>query len=195
MSRSAQINRTTRETAIELQLELDGKGKASIETTIPFFNHMLDLFTFHGEFNLQIKASGDTEVDFHHTVEDVGICLGKALHQALGSREGINRYGFFSLPMDEALADISLDISGRPFFVYTGPQLKGKTGQFDVELVDEFLRALTIHAGLTLHVDVRRGENLHHIIEAVFKCLGRTLKTAVACGSFQGVPSTKGSLD
>lgn len=193
--RHAAIDRTTRETSIRLELELDGQGTARIETPIPFLNHMLELLAFHARFNLVVSATGDTAVDGHHTVEDIGICLGNALRQALGEKRGIARYGTCTLPMDEARASAVLDLSGRPFFSYAGPPLKGKTGDFDVELVEEFFRAVANQAGLTLHLVVEAGENLHHVIEAQFKACARALRTAVAVEAGDGgVPSSKGTL-
>lgn len=195
MSRSASINRKTSETAIAVDLELDGSGSYSVDTPVPFLNHMLELFARHGLFNLSVQASGDTEVDFHHTVEDIGICLGRAFLQALGDKAGIRRYGQASVPMDEALAQVTLDLSGRPCLVYRAPVMKGKVGQFDNELVEEFLQAFANNCMATLHVSVVYGKNSHHIIEAVFKALARALDAATQQDArISGVPSTKGVL-
>jgi imidazoleglycerol-phosphate dehydratase len=194
MKRTALVERKTAETEIRIELALEGGTDSVISTPVPFLDHMLDLFAFHSGFSLVVKASGDTEIDDHHTVEDLGIALGQALRQALGDRAGIARYGYFMLPMDETLATVALDISGRAFYRYSGPEIRGKSGAFDTELVHEFMRAFAAHAGLTLHVQIHYGDNLHHILEAIFKALARSLRSAVArSGSL--VPSSKGSLD
>lgn len=194
MNRTALVERKTAETEIRVELALEGGAASAISTPVPFLDHMLELFAFHSGFALAVKASGDTEIDDHHTVEDLGIALGQALRQALGDKAGIARYGFFLLPMDETLATVSLDISGRALYRYSGPDIRGKSGTFDTELVHEFLRAFAANAGLTLHVLVQYGDNLHHILEAIFKALARSLRTAVAA-SGTAVPSSKGSLD
>ena len=195
MIRKAHIQRKTRETDIELTLALDGLGQASIRTGVGFMNHMLTLFAVHGFFSLEIKAIGDTDVDDHHTVEDLGICLGMAFGQALGDKAGICRYGHAYVPMDETLARVCVDFSNRPFLHYAVPVTEAKLGRFDTPLAKEFLRAFVQHAGVTLHVDLLHGENGHHIIEAVFKALGRAV--AFAAGPLQqgsGPLSSKGVL-
>jgi imidazoleglycerol-phosphate dehydratase len=195
MSRSARIERKTSETAIALDLEIDGAGSYSVKTPVAFLNHMLELFARHGLFNLNIQAQGDTAIDFHHTVEDIGICLGQAFIKALGDKAGIRRYGEAKVPMDEALAVVTLDLSGRPCLVYNAPEMKGKVGEFDSELVEEFLQAFANNCKATLHVNVAYGKNSHHIIEAVFKALARALDNATQVdGRITGVPSTKGVL-
>lgn len=194
-SRQSSLTRTTKETSINLELTLDGQGKAEISTGVPFFDHMLTLLTVHGFFNLTIKASGDIEVDDHHTVEDIGICLGQAFKESLGDFSSISRYGHFSLPMDETLARITLDFSNRPYLHYDVITLDQKTGTFDTTMVQEFLRAFAFNCGLTLHIEVKYGVNTHHIIEAIFKALGRTLDQATAIDPrVQGTLSSKGTL-
>ncbi len=179
-TRSAKISRTTKETSITLQLAIDGQGAAEIVTSVPFLDHMLTLFTVHGFFDLTIKAKGDIEIDDHHTVEDIGICLGQAFKEALGDKGAIRRYGNSTVPMDEALVRVSLDLSNRPFLYY-GVKIKDqKVGTFDTSLSEEFLRAFSLHAGLTLHVELAHGENAHHIIEAIFKALGKALDQATS---------------
>lgn len=193
--RHATDARKTKETDIRVSLGLDGGGQTSASTGVGFFDHMLDLLGRHAAFDLEVQASGDTEVDAHHTVEDVGICLGRALAAALGDKAGIRRFGFASVPMDEALAEVSLDISGRPYVVCEVAFPTEKTGEFDAQLAEEFLRALAVNAGLTLHVRVPYGRNTHHVVEAVFKALARALREAVAIDPrVTGVPSTKGTL-
>ena len=191
--RIAKLERTTTETSVVMELNLDGSGKFKGGTGIPFMDHMLQLFSFHGGINLFVDVRGDLEVDGHHTVEDIGICLGKCLNEALGTKQGINRYGAAWVPMDEALAMAVLDISGRPYLSYDVPVKSDKIGSFDVELVEEFFRACCIHGGLTLHIRLLQGKNSHHIIESVFKAFGRALKEAVALTG-TGVPSTKGLI-
>jgi len=193
--RTAQQSRTTKETEVSLTLDLDGEGRTTVGTGIGFLDHMLDLLGKHALFDLDVRASGDAHVDAHHTVEDVGICLGKALACALGDKAGIRRFGSASVPMDEALAEVSLDISGRPFLVFDATLPTEKTGEFDSGLAEEFLRALSVNAGLTLHVRVPYGRNTHHMVEAVFKALARALREAVAADPrVRGIPSTKGVL-
>ncbi len=193
--RQATVNRSTTETSIEIDLALDGGGKYDIRTGIGFLDHMLSLMTRHGLFDMSIKAKGDLEVDFHHTVEDVGLCLGKALDEALGSKDGIVRYGSARIPMNEALAQVDVDISARPFLVLNADLPTAKVGEFDSELMREFLHAFTNSARVTLHVNLLYGENCHHCIEAVFKALGRALSQAVRIDeSIDGVMSTKGRL-
>jgi imidazoleglycerol-phosphate dehydratase len=194
-SRTSQIKRATTETEIELSLDLDGKGEYDIATGIGFLDHMLSLMAKHGQFDLSIKAAGDLDVDFHHTVEDVGLCLGKALEEALGTKEGITRYGSAAVPMDEALARVNLDISGRPFLVLNAELPAAKVGEFDAELTREFLHALANSARVTLHVNLVYGDNVHHCIEAIFKALGRALAQAIRIDkNIDGVMSTKGRL-
>ncbi len=194
-SRVSQIERTTGETAIKLDLILDGQGNHTIDTGVPFLDHMLRLMTVHGFFNLTLSCEGDTPIDDHHSVEDIGICLGTAFKQALGDFSAITRYGNFSIPMDETLARVSLDFSNRPFLHYDVVQLDQKTGTFDTTLTEEFLRAFTFNAGITLHVEVKYGKNTHHIIEAIFKALGRTLDQASHIDPrVTGTLSSKGSL-
>lgn len=187
--RQAEIKRKTKETDISLALSLDGSGIAEIKTGVPFMDHMLTLLTVHGFFDLTISASGDTEVDGHHTVEDLGICLGQALKQALSGYSGIKRYGFSAVPMDETLVRVTLDCSNRPYLHYGVALADQKVGEFDTQLAKEFLRALALHGGITLHVEMAHGENTHHIIEAIFKALGRALDEATTPD-----PRVKGSL-
>lgn len=193
--RSGKIFRETKETKVEVEINLDGKGKTDISTGIGFFNHMLTLFAYHAQFDLKVKCVGDLDVDCHHSVEDIGISLGQAFNQALGDKTSIQRYGTFFLPMDESLAFVSLDISGRPYCFYEAPFLAPMIGNFDTELVEEFLRAFAFNAGITLHAKVLYGKNSHHIVEAIFKALGHALRIAVSRDDkVQGVPSTKGVL-
>lgn len=195
MTRTAQIERITKETSIKLSLNLDGNGTAKVCTSVPFLDHMLNLFSRHGLFDLTVEASGDIDIDFHHTVEDIGIVLGEAFKQALGDKKGIRRYGQSSVPMDETLASVAVDISGRPFMVYHVNLPKVKIGDFDVELAKEFFQAFTNHCGLNLHINVMYGDNVHHIIEACFKAFGRALDSASQLDlRIEGVMSTKGAL-
>lgn len=195
MPREAKIVRKTKETEIALSLRLEGGGEGKVSTTVPFFDHMLALFSRHGGFDLEIKAKGDTGVDFHHLVEDVGICLGEAFRKSLGNMAGITRYGFASVPMIESLANVSVDVSARPHLVFHCPVRSGKVGAFDVELVEEFLRAFSLSSGVCVHVNVPYGTNAHHTIEAVFKALARSVAEAVRVDPrVKGVPSTKGVL-
>jgi len=194
--RRTKTERKTKETNIAAELNLDGSGSYSIKTPIPFLDHMLNLMTKHGLFDLKLRVKGDVEIDDHHTVEDTGIVLGKALKQTLGDMKGINRYGQAAVPMDEALAHVTLDISGRAFLVYnvTFPK-KSKMRDFDPDLIEDFMQAFAGSAGITLHINAPYGRNSHHIVEAIFKALGRALKQAVAIDPrVKGVPSTKGSL-
>ena len=194
--RTAAVERRTAETKICLSVQLDEPKTPLVQTGLGFFDHMLVLLGRPGFFGLQLVVQGDLEVDGHHTVEDTGICLGQALQQALGDKAGIARYGTAFVPMDEALAMVSLDISGRPYLVFEAQLPFGKVGDFDLELVEEFLRALSVHAGLTLHVRLLSGKNAHHMVEAIFKALGRALAEAMAKDSrVRGVLSTKGTLD
>lgn len=195
MQRNSEINRETTETNVSLSLSIDGDGQYDISTPVPFLNHMLELMTRHGLFNLKIKAGGDVEIDGHHTVEDIGICLGQAFKEALGDKKGIKRYGNAIVPMDEALAEVALDISGRASLTFNVDIPKEKVGEFDVELAQEFFQALVGNGGITLHVDLKRGANTHHCLEAVFKAFGRAMDVATSLDSrVKGVPSTKGRL-
>jgi imidazoleglycerol-phosphate dehydratase len=196
MSRTASIDRTTKETAIQISLVLDGSGEHAIATGVPFFDHMLTQIARHGFFDLTITARGDLEVDAHHTVEDVGICLGEAFKQALGDKTGIRRYGRGTMPMHEALAAVVLDFSGRPFLVWHVDLPKAQVGSFDLELVEEFFTAFCNHAGANVHVNLAYGDNLHHIVEAVFKAFARALDEATQLDPrVQGVLSSKGALE
>jgi len=194
--RRSQITRNTSETQIDLTLNLDGTGERKIDTPIPFFNHMLDAFSRHGLFDLQVKARGDVEVDAHHTVEDVGICLGQAFRDALGDRAGIARYGDATIPMDETLVQAAMDFGGRAALVYRADCLKGRwIGTFDAELAREFFGGFAAAALCNLHLDVRYGENAHHIVEALFKAFARAASVAARKDPrVVGVPSTKGTL-
>ncbi len=194
-NRSAEINRTTKETDIKLKLKLDGSGKVNVTTGVGFLDHMLTLYGVHGFFDLDIAAKGDTDVDDHHTVEDIGICLGQAFHSALGDKAGINRYGSAYVPMDETLARVCVDFSNRPFLVYNVVLLDRKVGTFDTPLAKEFLRAFSLHAGITMHVDLLHGENTHHILESVFKALAKAVSQAVTKNAqVTGQLSSKGTL-
>ena len=193
--RIGKVERETKETKIFVELNLDGEGVTEIETGIGFFDHMLNLFAAHGQFNLRVKCEGDIHVDGHHSVEDIGISLGQALKIALGDKIGITRYGTFFLPMDETLALVSLDISGRPFLVFDGGEFAPMIGNYDTELTEEFLRAFAFNSGLTLHAKILYGKNSHHKVEAIFKALGHSLKIAATIDEkIKGVPSTKGIL-
>ena len=193
--RKAERARTTNETDIRLAFEIDGEGKADISTDVPFMTHMLDLFTKHGQFNLTVDAKGDTEIDDHHTTEDIGICLGQAFLEALGDKKGIKRYGSALVPMDEVLAQVAVDLSNRPHLEMRAAFPQAKVGTFDTELVHEFLWKLALEARMNLHVIVHYGTNTHHMIEAVFKALGRALDEASSIDPrVKGVPSTKGML-
>lgn len=189
------IKRQTAETNIEAGLHIDGEGNGTIHTGVGFLDHMLVLFTKHGLFDVNIHCDGDTQVDDHHTTEDIGIALGQAFHTALGDKKGITRYARFTVPMDEALATVDIDISGRSYLVYHVDGLKDKVGSFDTELVQEFFQGFTNHAGITLHINVAYGTNTHHIIEAVFKAFARALDAASQLNPrINDVPSTKGML-
>lgn len=193
--RKAQVNRKTKETDIHLELFLDGEGQAVVNTGVGFMDHMLTLYTVHGFFGLTVEARGDVQVDDHHTVEDLGICLGMALKKAVGEMAGIKRYGHGYVPMDETLVRVCVDISNRPYLHYNVILPDQKVGSFDTSLVKEFLRAMSLHGGLTLHVDLLHGENTHHIIEAVFKALGKALAEAVTPDErVAGQLSSKGVL-
>lgn len=193
--RAAQIDRKTSETDISIEINLDGSGKYDINTGIGFFNHMLCLMSKHGLMDVKIKAKGDLYVDSHHTVEDVGIAFGKCIEKALEDKSGIKRYGTVFLPMDEALAMVSMDISGRPYIVFDAEFNSDRVGEMDTELVEEFFRAVAFNAGITLHEKILYGKNSHHMIEALFKAFGKALKEAVTKDErIKGVMSTKGSL-
>jgi imidazoleglycerol-phosphate dehydratase len=195
MARTAEISRKTNETNISLSLNIDGEGKSDLETGVPFMTHMLDLFAKHGQFDLNIVANGDTDVDDHHTTEDIGICLGQVLKDALGDKKGIKRYGNAFVPMDEALAQVVVDLSNRPHLEIRAEFPSQKVGTFDTELVHEFLWKLALEARMNLHVIVHYGQNTHHIIEAIFKALARALDEATTIDPrIKGVPSTKGML-
>ena len=193
--RTATIDRETGETNVSLTLNLDGTGAHEIGTGVGFLDHMLELFARHGLFDLKVRASGDTHVDFHHTTEDVGICLGRALKEAVGDKAGIVRYGSVALPMEDALVTVALDLSGRPMLVWDAAFPAAKVGEFDTELVREFWQAVANNAGLNLHVVLHHGVNSHHVAEAIFKGASRALRAAVAVDPRQsGVPSSKGVL-
>ncbi len=193
--RRAELQRRTGETDVSLSLGLDGTGAGARATGIGFFDHMLDLLARHGHLDLTVRASGDLHTGGHHTVEDVGICLGEALHLALGERRGIARYGQATVPMDEARAACAVDISGRGLCAFQASLPRGAIGEFDYELCEEFMRALAMHARITLHLTIEAGTNVHHMIEAAFKATARALRAAVAIDpSETGIPSTKGSL-
>ena len=195
MGRSAKIERKTTETDVRVVIDLDGQGQGKIATTIPFLDHMLLLLARHGFFDLQVKSAGDTEVDDHHLVEDLGICLGEALRKALGNKEGIARYGEATVPMDECLCTVTLDISGRPYLVYNVEFETKPIGSFDPALLREFFKAFSDHSGMNLHINLLYGMNSHHIAEAIFKALAHALKKAVKIDdAVRGVLSTKGVL-
>ncbi|WJQ81070.1 imidazoleglycerol-phosphate dehydratase HisB [Brevibacillus brevis] len=193
--RAAQIERNTNETQIALSFAVDGAGESKQNSGVPFLDHMLDLFARHGHFDLTVKAKGDIEIDYHHTVEDIGICLGHALREALGDKRGIKRYGNAFVPMDDALAQVVIDISNRPHLEYRATYPTNMVGQFPTELVHEFLWKLALEARINLHVILHYGHNTHHMIEAIFKALGRALDEATTIDPrVKGVPSTKGVL-
>lgn len=193
--RTARVDRKTNETDISLEFTIDGESKSQLDTGVPFLSHMLDLFAKHGHFNLAVRARGDIEIDYHHTVEDIGICLGQALREALGDKKGIKRYGNAFVPMDEALAQVVIDLSNRPHLEYRATYPSSQVGQFPTELVHEFLWKLALEARMNLHVILHYGHNTHHMIEAIFKALGRALDEATSIDPrVKGVPSTKGML-
>jgi len=195
MGRKAKATRKTKETAITVELDLDGGGNAEIQTGIPFLNHMLEIFTRHGLFDLKLEAKGDIEVDYHHTVEDVGLTLGQAFKEGLGDKQGISRFGEASIPLDEALAQVVVDLSGRPYLSYNVKIRPGRVGDFDTDLPHEFFHALANQVAMNLHINVTQGENPHHIIEACFKGLARAMEKATRIDErIKGVLSTKGSL-
>jgi imidazoleglycerol-phosphate dehydratase len=193
--RKTKIDRKTHETEIKADVNLDGTGKANINTGIGFFNHLLTLFVFHGDFDVELQSSGDLEVDDHHTVEDVGIVLGRALRQLCDNKKGLKRYGFFILPMDEVLARVVLDISGRAYLHYNTQFKYEKIGHLTSETLQEFFRALVRESGITLHLDILTPGNDHHQAEALFKCFGKALRMAVQRDENEGIPSTKGKMD
>jgi len=195
MMRTASIDRTTKETSIQLSLDLDGSGEADLHSSIPFLDHMLEQISRHGLIDLTLHAQGDRAIDDHHTVEDIGICLGEALREAVGDKKGIVRYGHAYVPLDEALSRVVLDFSGRPGLVYNIDFPKEKVGNFDIDLFKEFFQAVSNHGRISLHIDNLRGANNHHIIETVFKAFGRALRMALELDARQtGIPSTKGAL-
>ena len=193
MTREGQVERKTKETGVKLSLRLEGEGLSKIETGVAFLDHMLTLFSRHGLFDLTVVGKGDVEVDFHHTVEDVGICLGEAFRRALGDMKGIVRYGNAVVPMIEALASVTVDVSARPHLVYNAAISSAKIGEFDVELVEEFFRAFAQSSGVCVHVNMQYGSNAHHMVEAIFKAFGRAMSEAVRMDPrVKGVLSTKG---
>jgi imidazoleglycerol-phosphate dehydratase len=195
MRRKATVNRKTTETDIRIEIELDGNGSGKIATTIPFMDHMLNLFAKHSSCDLSVKSAGDTDVDDHHLVEDLGICLGDAIKDALGDKKGISRYGSATVPMDESLCNVTMDISGRPYLVYHVDLGRRKIGTFDSALLKEFFKSFSDHSGITLHVNLMYGKNSHHIAEAVFKAFARALREAITVHEYiKGVLSTKGRL-
>ncbi len=195
-NRSAQVSRSTKETNIQVSVLLDGAGEAELETGVGFFDHMLAHIAKHGLFDIVVRAEGDLHIDPHHTVEDVGICLGQAFLKAIGNGEGITRYGHAVVPMDEALAEVAVDFSGRPYLAFEAELPGGRVGDFDVELTEEFFRAFTVNSRMTIHVALRHGKNAHHCIEAMFKALGRALRQAASLDpAVRGVPSTKGVFE
>ena len=195
MEAKTEVERKTKETAIRVGIKLEGSGQSEISTGIPFFDHMLLLFAVHGFFDLAVKAKGDLEVDFHHTVEDVGLVLGDAFDQALGNRKGINRFGHAVTPMDDALAAVTVDLSKRPYLVYHIPSLQPSGSAFNVSLAKEFFRAFATRGGFNLHINVSYGENEHHILESIFKALGRAMDQAASSDKrISDVRSSKGTL-
>ncbi|MBQ1252417.1 MAG: imidazoleglycerol-phosphate dehydratase HisB [Firmicutes bacterium] len=191
--REASLMRKTKETDIELSLYIDGTGESTIDTGIGFFDHMLTLFARHGDFDLDVKCDGDLDVDAHHSIEDIGIVLGKALKEALGDKDGIRRYGAALIPMDESLAEVALDLSGRSYLVFNADFTTDRIGEYPTEMTEEFFRAVADNAGMTLHINLRYGKNNHHIAEAIFKAFGHALKDAVSLDG-RGVLATKGVL-
>lgn len=195
MSRTASIERNTKETQITVTINLDGSGQSDLNTPIPFLNHMLEQICRHGLVDIRIQAKGDIDIDHHHTVEDIGICIGEVLREAIGDKTGIVRYGHAYVPLDEALSRVVLDLSGRPDLEYHVKFPKTMIGQFDVDLFKEFFQAIVNHARISLHIDTIRGLNNHHIAETVFKAFGRALRMAIEADPRQsGIPSTKGTL-
>lgn len=195
MIRESIVERKTNEVEVYVKINIDGEGKYKIDTGIPFFNHMLEQLAKHGLFDIEISAKGDTEIDFHHTVEDVGIALGEAFNQALGDKKGINRYGFSSIPFDETLSSSSLDLSGRPFFIFKVEMPSTKVGEFDVELTREFFQSFTNNLKANIHIETKYGTNNHHIIESIFKSIAKSLDVATTYDlRSNSIPSTKGNL-
>ncbi len=196
MDRTRSISRKTSETDIQLTLNVDGTGQSQIQTGAPFFDHMLTLFARHGLFDLEVSVLGDLDVDYHHSVEDVGICLGQAFREAIGDAKGITRYASGAIPMDETLCQVAIDVSNRAFLSFNAEFPKAKIGEFDAELVSEFFQAFVSHSRVTLHLDLIRGENLHHMSEACFKALGVVLSRALSIDprKSEQIPSTKGVL-
>ena len=195
MARKAKIQRKTAETDISIEINLDGKGNGEVSTTVAFIDHMLNLFARHGLFDLVIKGKGDTHIDDHHLIEDIGICLGDAVKKALGTKKGIVRYGSATVPMDESLCSVAIDISGRPYLIYNVEFKSRKIGTFDFSLIREFFKSFSDHSGMTLHINLVYGKNNHHMAEAVFKAFALALRKAVTIhGRIEGILSTKGSL-
>ncbi len=193
--RKARIDRKTNETDVCVEINIDGKGEHNVSTSMPFVDHMLSLMAHHGLFDLKLRATGDTEVDYHHLMEDIGITIGSAISEALGDKAGIRRYGFAKIPMDESLAEVVIDLSGRPYLVYNTPPSEGSLRDLPVALFEDFFRALSTHAMMNLHIAVQYGRDLHHIYEAIFKAFGRALNEATSKDKVRrGVPSTKGRL-
>ncbi|HXX58540.1 MAG TPA: imidazoleglycerol-phosphate dehydratase HisB [Thermodesulfovibrionales bacterium] len=193
--RKAKVERKTKETDISLSMNLDGKGVYRVNTSIPFLDHMLSLLSFHSRIDLDVRATGDIEIDYHHLMEDLGIVFGEALKKALGDKGGIRRYGNATIPMDESLAQVVIDLSGRPFMVYKAKQPRGSLRGLEVSLFEDFFRSLSNHAMMNLHVIVTHGRDLHHILEAIFKAFGKALREAVSLDpAFKGLPTTKGKL-
>ncbi|MBP8129050.1 MAG: imidazoleglycerol-phosphate dehydratase HisB [Candidatus Hydrogenedentes bacterium] len=194
--RQANISRSTAETTITVVLKLDGEGKAEVRTGVGFLDHMLTHIARHGLFDVTVSAKGDLETDAHHTVEDIGICLGKAFHAAVGTPAGLSRFGHAVVPMDDALAEAAVDFCGRPFLAFEAAFAKPQVGEFDVELTEEFFRAFATHSKVTLHLLLRHGKNVHHCIEALFKAFARAMREAVRIDPrIAGIPSTKGTLE
>ena len=194
--RKATIRRKTAETEVSVVIDLDGKGKGDIDTSVPFLDHMLNLFARHGLTDLAIRSQGDIDVDDHHLVEDVGICLGQAIRKALGDRKGISRYGWSSVPMDESLCNVAMDLSGRPYLVWRAELGERRIGEFDPALLREFFKSFSDHSGITLHINLSYGTNGHHMAEAIFKAFARAFRDAIAIdGRIEGILSTKGSLE
>jgi imidazoleglycerol-phosphate dehydratase len=195
MTRKAKILRKTAETDISIEINLDGKGNGKISTTVAFIDHMLNLFARHGLFDLVIKGKGDTHIDDHHLIEDMGICLGSAVKKALGDKKGIVRYGSATVPMDESLCSVAIDISGRPYLIYNVEFKSKKIGAFDFSLIREFFKSFSDHSGMTLHINLIYGKNNHHMAEAIYKAFALALRKAVTIhGRIEGILSTKGSL-
>jgi imidazoleglycerol-phosphate dehydratase len=193
--RTAVVERKTKETDISIEMNLDGKGAADIHTSIPFLDHMLTLFSFHGLMDLKVRATGDIEIDYHHLMEDLGITLGETIKKALGEKKGIRRYGNATVPMDESLAQVVIDLCGRPYLIYDVKPPEGTLRGLEVSLFEDFFRSLSNHAMMNFHIQVRYGRDLHHIFEAIFKAFGRALQEAVSIDqSIKGVPTTKGKL-